>query len=734
MRTRGSVLPTVIAVSFLLVAVAVLALAATGHPRFPGRSEPVAAQGWLPSISVAKQTDAEPTGSISGTVRDSEGSLIEGAWIFANPSDVPISPPLPPAQAAGAYSGADGYYTIEGLGEGQFVVGAFVQGYVDEYYDGVRDPDDATLVSVTDGANTPGIDFGLDLGGKISGIITDNDGAPLEDVLVTASPTGTVVYVTAESPPSPPQPGAEEWAYTDADGAYTISGLTTGDYLVEAKATGYLNEYYDGARLLDDATAVSVIEDEETSGIDFVMDEGGTISGFVRDALGNPLPGAWVYADPVDWQDGSTWGDAYSAPDGSYTITGLATDSYIVEADAEGYVREYYDSVRDWSAATAVAVTENHDISGIDFALDIGGTISGTVTDSGGNPLEDCDVYADPIESDGTWGYGYTDVDGLYTVTGLATDSYIVEVWCDYYIGEYYDDARLWEDATPVDVTEGQGTYGIDFSLSPEGTITGSVVAAAGGPLTDAEVCASGNDIENCDWTDGNGDYMIHGLASGDYVVYAQSAGYVTEYYLNVRDQGAATPVSVTEGEDTPDIDFTLDVGGTISALIKDAGGNPIENAWVLASPSILAFTSAASPPIIPAGGGTCSTDANGECVIEGLATGNYIVSAGAVNYLTSYFDGATSENDADPVAVTEGESTSVELALDVVDCGDGNEDGRIGMVDAMLTARCVAGLIDCSTLNPTMADVNSSGSVSMVDAMMVAQYVAGLIPVLRCP
>jgi len=59
---------------------------------------------------------------------------------------------------------------------------------------------------------------------------------------------------------------------------------------------------------------------------------------------------------------------------------------------------------------------------------------------------------------------------------------------------------------------------------------------------------------------------------------------------------------------------------------------------------------------------------------------------------------------------------------------GDGNRDGLVSMVDAMLTAQYVAGLIGDDGLNLYTADVNRSGSVSMVDAMMIAQKVAGLI------
>ena len=64
---------------------------------------------------------------------------------------------------------------------------------------------------------------------------------------------------------------------------------------------------------------------------------------------------------------------------------------------------------------------------------------------------------------------------------------------------------------------------------------------------------------------------------------------------------------------------------------------------------------------------------------------------------------------------------------------GDVNRDGQVAMVDAMLIAQCVAGLIDCDSIDREMADVNCAGGVSMVDAMLIAQYVAGLIDEFPC-
>ena len=65
--------------------------------------------------------------------------------------------------------------------------------------------------------------------------------------------------------------------------------------------------------------------------------------------------------------------------------------------------------------------------------------------------------------------------------------------------------------------------------------------------------------------------------------------------------------------------------------------------------------------------------------------------------------------------------------------CGDVNGDGRASMVDAMLIAQCVVGLIECSTLDQWAGDVNCDGKLGMVDAMHVAQTVVGLVPGLNC-
>ncbi len=280
-------------------------------------------------------------------------------------------------------------------------------------------------------------------------------------------------------------------ATSGADGTYKITGLVTGEYRVDVWAEGYLHEYYNGVRQPEDATPASVLEGQETPNINFSLDLGGTISGIVTDAQGNPIEGAWVQACS---DDGGGWGDAETGSDGTYKITGLVTGEYRVDVWAEGYLPEFYDGVRDWDFATPVSVVEGQDTLNINFSLDVGGTISGVVTDAQGNPIEGAWVEAYSDDSSG-WGSAETDADGSYEIDGLATGEYRVQVMRRWILStRFYDGVRDWENATLVSVIEGQDTPNIDFSLDSGGTISGIVTDAQGNPIESAWIDANSDD------------------------------------------------------------------------------------------------------------------------------------------------------------------------------------------------------------------------------------------------
>jgi hypothetical protein len=54
-------------------------------------------------------------------------------------------------------------------------------------------------------------------------------------------------------------------------------------------------------------------------------------------------------------------------------------------------------------------------------------------------------------------------------------------------------------------------------------------------------------------------------------------------------------------------------------------------------------------------------------------------------------------------------------------------------MTDALVTAQCVLGLINCETIDQASADTNCSSTTSMTDALLIAQKVLGLIASFPC-
>ena len=65
------------------------------------------------------------------------------------------------------------------------------------------------------------------------------------------------------------------------------------------------------------------------------------------------------------------------------------------EVQNGGYLSEWFDDALDQASATPVVVGDGQAVSGIDAQLDIGGSISGTVTDANGDPVMAVQVIVD---------------------------------------------------------------------------------------------------------------------------------------------------------------------------------------------------------------------------------------------------------------------------------------------------------------------------------------------------
>ncbi len=397
---------------------------------------------------------ANGTGAISGYVTQAAGGAgIEGIEIIAEQMTCP-------SYSDTAYSNTSGDYVIDGLPPGNYEVQTN-NGYpldsifVDVYWDNKLNEEDADTVPVASDDTTENINFSLRVGGKITGTVTLPGASTGIVIMSTVDSSGNCYYGPTY--------------YMGSPALYVIKRLPTGTYKVKTyNFMGCIDVYYDDKLSRASADPVPVTEGATTSPVDFTLSLGGTIEGNISSASKGPLEGIDVwgsYASDPEWYSiGST--DEY----GDYMLTGLRSGYWKILAYGDNtYAFEWYNDKNTWADADSQLVNAPGTISGEDFALEDGGSISGHVYSSEKGPLSGCEVVA--YESSSYLQYVWisakgntTITDGSYQITGLRTGDYYVVAMteCDMM---WYHNQTTPEQADLVHVTMPNDTSGIDFNL-----------------------------------------------------------------------------------------------------------------------------------------------------------------------------------------------------------------------------------------------------------------------------
>ena len=341
-----------------------------------------------------------------------------------------------------------------------------------------------------------------------------------------------------------------------------------------------------------------------------------TVSGHVTDELAAALPNVSVTAF------GQTSGQSFTATtagDGTYLFANLPPDTYRVRfVDPSGtHLTEWWNNRPNSPGADLVVVGASVNVTAIDAALTAGvelphvTSITGVVTDALGTPLAGISVFADSLFSNGAT---VTAGDGTYTIAGIAAGTYNVQ-FSDYgavYSREYWHDQTSIDTATPVVVVDGDVTSGIDAALE-QTSISGTVTDSLGGPLAGIIVAAGGQVAYGSTVTAADGTYTITGLNTDTVTVqfFDYSAVYWSEYWINQASVDTATPLTLTRGTATPNINATLEQT-SISGRVTNGSGQPIAGISVAA----LGVSSY----------GSTFTAADGTYTITGLNTDTYSV------------------------------------------------------------------------------------------------------------
>lgn len=425
--------------------------------------------------------------------------------------------------------------------------------------------------------------------GFITGTVTDIYGTPLKDIKFRVRNIADNYGYSDGS-----------WK-TDSLGHYTIPGTDwplefTSCKLQTKNSMGYIDEWYDNKYDRDSADVINVTFPDTAKNIDFELEIGGCISGYITSA-GEPAEGIGVnvydvttkeyIADDATTKEYIADGGVNST--GYYIVSGLPTGSYKLETwwYFPLYIYEWYDNKPDFASADPVNVTAPDTVENINFELEIGGCISGCVTSNKG-PLEN--VYVDVYDATtkNRVSYYFTDPTGYYIVRALPTGDYKVRTSNDKgFIDLYWNNKLDWDSADLVSVTLPDTVNNIDFALYRGAKIKGQVYGTEG-PLESVGIIAfnsSSGEWTSFGKTDSLGSYTIDGLPTGDCKLFAfpeDNTVYAFEWYDNKDDWSSADLVYVTAPDSVVDKNFTLERGGFISGNVYEAKG-PIEGTKVTA-------------------------------------------------------------------------------------------------------------------------------------------------------
>jgi len=211
---------------------------------------------------------------------------------------------------------------------------------------------------------------------------------------------------------------------TNNNGYYFIK-LPTGTYNVIANSNPQNLMYVSAIR-----ENINVFSGQITSGIDFILSQGGQIYGFVtRDGL-NPIPSVVFVAKDAY---GSVRGDGLSGTDGKFTIINLSTGTYYISPVlGSGEVSNPYISTR--------TITAGSQISAGTFTITgVFGRITGNVI-SDGKPIS----------------IGVLIIASTSTILTPPTISAATLTGAPYYITSSYEDGTY-----IIDVRGGVGTYNL---------------------------------------------------------------------------------------------------------------------------------------------------------------------------------------------------------------------------------------------------------------------------------
>ncbi len=492
--------------------------------------------------------------TLEGTISDVGGGPIEDVLVSVNDIEsgnlfgIRYAPPA-------TLSDEEGHYEVN-LPNGSYVVTTHHPDYVATF----------RITQISDGPRVE--DLQLTPGASISGVVLAREsGKPVADAIVTfqdgrnGNTGGFRMNMSSDG----------RMVRTDDRGHFQLEGVHPGVAQVEARARGF------GSR---ETLAVPVGIGESVTGIELVLDEAYTLSGFVvpkgdhEGAVEGVMVGAYSISPPS-----LTVAVAPTDEEGYFEILGMLPGNYTVGAIGDDVLP---------NITGTSAVVHDQDITDLLVEMDVGHRIRGTVDPPGPAKIS---LAIDMEEM--SLGKVLDAVAVAFARTTANEDG-------EFDLGPVKSGKYTLVGETPEVEVADADLEGVTLSLEPRASIAGIVVDAEGtpqrgmtvrfkkldGPAVNFAAAMRGPFGDGGVPTGEDGTFVARGLDAGRYsAIVRDKKARPIPWASDDSTEPEALVLELAEGEHQEGVELRVQSrSGVLSGTVLDAEGAPVADAWVTAS------------------------------------------------------------------------------------------------------------------------------------------------------
>jgi 5-hydroxyisourate hydrolase-like protein (transthyretin family) len=502
---------------------------------------------------------------------------------------------------------------------------------------------------------------------------------------------------------------------TESDGKFTLKDLTPGQYRLTVSRNGYSQQSYGQRTPNSSGKIINLASGDAMKNVVFRMIPAATVTGRVRDSLGEPVPGVAVSLMKIQQEENRTallsLDSAETDDRGEYRLFWIEPGRYYLKVSrADQFfprrkvitdptmLSTYYPGVLDAARATAIEVQPGSELAAMDIVLPkyTAHWIRGRVVDAAtGKPPKSVSLSVSPRQQGGTTaitdlsdrdavGADYNPATGTFAIRNVVPGSYWLSANSNLGFDAPISAQTLAEARTGADLMEmvwsGGATAQIPIEMTAADLNDVVVTLSLGvsipvrlrveGPdfatIKDmdkirvelAPVAESMNAYRQSTRLSSEGVARVDNVPAGEYrlrVSVPKSADLYVKEILYGRTNALNEPVQITDQPSGLAV-LLSDKGGRIEGVLTDALGQPVGGEQVVLVPDPTKREIR-----------TATTDRDGRFVFRGLPPGGYKAFSWEVMPENVYDDGVRSKDDALGKLLQIQESSKVSLELKII-------------------------------------------------------------------